>query len=232
MRTTARLGTYIGGPIVIESRARVEIHEYERGWLIDGHRPGDPPHVRSSAKIHRCTDEGRCQGSDCKGHYTAVKRYAQEVALTYGPVSGEGESGRRIMPERCPFCEIVAGVTKPNRLRHHANVIDPRLTGELAETVSFEPLNPVTEGHLLVVPHVHLTDATASPLVTAEVMHHAARIAAECAPCNIITSCGAEATQTVMHLHVHVVPRREDDGLALPWTGQREQLDALEADDD
>jgi hypothetical protein len=27
------------------------------------------------------------------GHYTAVKRYAQEVALTYGPVSGEGESG-------------------------------------------------------------------------------------------------------------------------------------------
>jgi hypothetical protein len=87
------LGTYIGGPIVIESRARVEIHEYERGWLIDGHRFGDPPHVRSSAKIYRCTDEGRCQGSDCKGHYTAVKRYAQEVALTYCPVSGEGESG-------------------------------------------------------------------------------------------------------------------------------------------
>jgi hypothetical protein len=85
MRTTARLGTYIGGPIVIESRARVEIHEYEHGWLIDGHRPGDLPHVRSSAKIYRCTDEGRCRGYDCKGHYTAVKRYAQVVALTYGP---------------------------------------------------------------------------------------------------------------------------------------------------
>jgi histidine triad (HIT) family protein len=45
-------------------------------------------------------------------------------------------------------------------------------------------------------------------------------MAAETGPCNIITSVGAEATQTVFHLHLHVVPRRFGDGLALPWTGQ------------
>lgn len=34
----------------------------------------------------------------------------------------------------------------------------------------------------------------------------------------IITSIGANATQTVRHTHLHVVPRRPGDGLALPWT--------------
>jgi histidine triad (HIT) family protein len=35
---------------------------------------------------------------------------------------------------------------------------------------------------------------------------------------NIITSMGEYATQTVFHLHVHIVPRRLNDGLHLPWT--------------
>ena len=37
---------------------------------------------------------------------------------------------------------------------------------------------------------------------------------------NLITSIGAAATQTVFHLHVHVVPRHEGDGLLLPWSNQ------------
>lgn len=36
----------------------------------------------------------------------------------------------------------------------------------------------------------------------------------------VITSIGADATQTVFHTHIHVVPRRPGDGLTLPWTGQ------------
>ncbi|MFI5774395.1 HIT domain-containing protein [Streptomyces sp. NPDC051658] len=35
---------------------------------------------------------------------------------------------------------------------------------------------------------------------------------------NHLTSCGPDATQTVFHLHGHLVPRAADDGLALPWT--------------
>jgi hypothetical protein len=38
---------------------------------------------------------------------------------------------------------------------------------------------------------------------------------------NLITSVGAAATQTVRHLHIHLIPRREGDALALPWTGQQ-----------
>lgn len=35
---------------------------------------------------------------------------------------------------------------------------------------------------------------------------------------NVIVNCGELASQTVPHDHVHIVPRREDDGLRLPWT--------------
>ncbi len=49
-------------------------------------------------------------------------------------------------------------------------------------------------------------------------MRHAAELAAEVGDCNVITSRGAAATQTVRHLHVHVVPRRQGDGILLPWT--------------
>lgn len=82
----------------------------------------------------------------------------------------------------------------------------------------FEPLGPVVPGHLLVVPRQHVTDARTDPAVTAKVFGVAALVAAEGGACNLITSAGPEATQTVFHLHVHVVPRRPDDGLRLPWS--------------
>ena len=37
----------------------------------------------------------------------------------------------------------------------------------------------------------------------------------------LITNIGPAATQSVWHLHVHVVPRTEGDGLLLPWSNQR-----------
>jgi histidine triad (HIT) family protein len=69
---------------------------------------------------------------------------------------------------------------------------------------------------LLVVPTEHVTDALDDPRVTAFTMGAAATVAK--GPCNFITSVGAEATQTVRHLHIHIVPRRQHDGLQLPWS--------------
>jgi histidine triad (HIT) family protein len=88
-----------------------------------------------------------------------------------------------------------------------------------AHAVSFPPLRPVTPGHLLVVPRVHVPDARADPDVTAHTMRLAAELAARRGQqCNLITSAGRWATQTVLHLHIHIVPRHQDDGLLLPWT--------------
>lgn len=107
----------------------------------------------------------------------------------------------------CVFCRIIDGLEPATIVR------------EWDDAIAIEPLNPVVDGHLLVIPLTHFQDATESPNIAAVAMRRAASIAE--APCNIITSAGSEATQTIWHLHIHVVPRRDGDGLALPWTGQK-----------
>lgn len=115
----------------------------------------------------------------------------------------------KVITGGCIFCAIVAREAT-------ADVVC-----RWDDAVAFRPLNPVTDGHTLVVPAAHVADYTENPDVTAAVMRRAAGLAPLIdRESNLITSCGPKATQTVFHLHVHIVPRRVDDGLALPWTGQ------------
>ncbi|MFJ3817807.1 HIT family protein [Streptomyces sp. NPDC090056] len=51
-------------------------------------------------------------------------------------------------------------------------------------------------------------------------MRRAAELMAELPAANLTTSKGTEATQSVFHLHVHVVPGQDGDNLPLPWTPQ------------
>lgn len=107
----------------------------------------------------------------------------------------------------CAFCRIATGIGA-------AEVVY-----EWPETIAIVPLNPVTDGHLLVLPRAHVTDALEDPIVTAVTMARAADAAdSNRGGSNLITSIGADATQTVFHLHIHVVPRRPGDGLLLPWS--------------
>ena len=112
------------------------------------------------------------------------------------------------MAETCPFCAIVA---------HEAPA---RFHAEYPHSIVIEPLNPVTAGHLLVISREHVPNFAWNPDVTAKVMCDAAFYARLFCDCNLITSRGLFATQTVFHLHVHLVPRWAGDGLALPWTDQ------------
>lgn len=115
------------------------------------------------------------------------------------------------MSEPCVFCKIVAGDAP-------ANIVEK--WGDTA--LAIVPLNPVVDGHVIVIPSRHVADAGEEPYVTGDVMACASWFAADrYESYNLITSAGAPATQTVFHLHVHVVPRRPGDGLALPWTGQQ-----------
>lgn len=116
--------------------------------------------------------------------------------------------------EDCVFCRIVAG-------QEPAKVV-----ARWEDVIAIVPLNPVTEGHVLVIPNAHVRDATEDPIITASVMARAAYLAKS--PCNIITSAGEEATQTVFHLHVHIVPRRKGDGLHLPWTPRQEEKASID----
>jgi histidine triad (HIT) family protein len=115
------------------------------------------------------------------------------------------------MPEQpCPFCEIVAG-------RAPATVVR-----EWDDVLAIVPLGPVVDGHVLVIPREHVTDFADDPVVSATTTYRAAELAAESSqPMNLITSRGKAATQSVFHLHLHLVPRAEGDGLALPWYSGR-----------
>jgi histidine triad (HIT) family protein len=108
----------------------------------------------------------------------------------------------------CPFCGRIE--------RGEFDYSDQRC-------VAFQPLNPVTPGHYLVVPRAHVASALDGMLHAERAMGFAVATARMMSleACNFITSAGAAATQTVFHLHIHVVPRREGDGLHLPWTGQQ-----------
>lgn len=81
------------------------------------------------------------------------------------------------------------------------------------------PLGPVVAGHLLVIPRTHVRDFADDPAITGATWQRTATLARdlELQAANGLTSMGPEATQTVFHLHVHLVPRVWGDGLALPW---------------
>lgn len=106
----------------------------------------------------------------------------------------------------CVFCQIVTGEAPATIVR------------EWPGALAFVPLAPVVEGHTLVIPKRHVPDFAAYADDSAEAMFAAAQLARDMGgPMNLITSKGREATQSVFHLHLHLVPRKADDGLALPW---------------
>lgn len=103
------------------------------------------------------------------------------------------------------------------------------------QVLVIRPLDPVAEGHVLVIdPRYHTSSAADDPSIAANLMYLAASyVRDEGIQANIITSIGPAATQTVKHTHVHVVPREANDDLPLPWTPQQMALErfrrALEA---
>lgn len=100
-----------------------------------------------------------------------------------------------------------------------------RITGVPITIYRTTPRYPVTPGHHLYFPLVHVASATTEPAVTAWTVQAAIEDARRSYDhFNIITSIGRAATQSVMHLHVHVVPRGpHEDRLCLPWDCRTDQ---------
>lgn len=130
----------------------------------------------------------------------------------------------------CPFCEIVARQEDDAREVFRTN-----------EVVAFFPPEPATLGHTLLIPRAHVRDIWGlDPDLAAElgrqtiVLAGAVKRAIRPEGLNVIQSNGAAATQTVMHLHIHVVPRWEGDGVGRIWPpethySEGEKDDAWEA---
>jgi histidine triad (HIT) family protein len=128
----------------------------------------------------------------------------------------------------CIFCKIVAGEIPSTRVHE-----DDR-------TVAFMDVNPGTRGHLLVVPKAHAADVHS---IDDEDLAAVARTARDVAGrirdrlgadgVNIIQNNGRAAWQTVLHYHVHVLPRYKGDPIELPWVpapGDEDEIKAAAAE--
>lgn len=103
--------------------------------------------------------------------------------------------------------------------------------------VAFMDLQPVTSGHVLVVPKLHVADLEVLQedigVQLFRIAHRLARAlrrtALRCDGVNLLIADGEPAGQDVFHVHLHVFPRFPGDGFQLEadWRlRSRSELDA------
>ena len=112
--------------------------------------------------------------------------------------------------EDCIFCKIV-------NYESPASVVFEDNT-----SMVIEPINPISKGHVLVLPKKHfvnmldIDDDTVSHLiVVSKNIAHTLLELNTAQAINLLHAAGEEAQQSVFHFHFHVVPRYENDGLDL-----------------
>jgi histidine triad (HIT) family protein len=112
----------------------------------------------------------------------------------------------------CIFCKIVAGEIPCFKLY------------EDDASLAFMDINPANEGHALIIPKEHAADvhgisdaAITSTVVTAKKIASAVHKTLEPGGINLVQCNGPAAAQSVMHFHMHVLPRAAGDELKLNW---------------
>jgi histidine triad (HIT) family protein len=112
----------------------------------------------------------------------------------------------------CVFCKIVAGAIPSFKLY------------EDEATLAFMDINPVHDGHCLVISKAHHPTVFETPTGTvAAVARAASKVASAVEKAvrpdglNLIQANGPGAAQSVPHFHIHILPRRMNDGLLINW---------------
>ena len=112
----------------------------------------------------------------------------------------------------CEFCQIVRGEKRAH------------IVADASDTLAFFPLKPACLGHTIVIPKTHVRDLwAAGSLLDTGLMQavirvgHAINTALRPDGLNLISSAGEAASQTVFHLHLHVVPRWAGDHFGSIW---------------
>ncbi len=112
----------------------------------------------------------------------------------------------------CIFCKIANGEIPSNTIYENSEfrvILDN---------------GPATKGHALVLPKAHYADLFEIP---EETVAGAAKVAKEvasnikeklgCDGLNLVQNNGPVAGQTVMHFHLHIIPRYQNDGQHILW---------------
>ena len=125
---------------------------------------------------------------------------------------------------QCIFCRIMA------------REIPATVVHEDEHVLAFMDLGQVNPGHVLVAVKSHaenlyeLNDAQAGAVLRAAArVARAIRDAFQPDGLSVYQANGAAAGQTVLHYHVHLVPRHDGDGMALSWPVKNPPREKLEA---
>ena len=106
----------------------------------------------------------------------------------------------------CLFCQVVAGDVEAERVL------------ETDQVVGFLDHRPVFKGHVLLVPRLHVVTLPDLPAELRDPFLESAQVVAAA----VVEALGAQGSfvamnntvsQSVAHLHLHVVPRTKGDGL-------------------
>lgn len=83
---------------------------------------------------------------------------------------------------------------------------------------------PSAKGHVIILPKQHMvnlfdiTETIASnALIIASKIAKAMKQSLGCSGVNLLQNNGEAAGQTVFHLHIHLIPRYENDSMNIPW---------------
>jgi histidine triad (HIT) family protein len=127
----------------------------------------------------------------------------------------------RVLP--CVFCEIIAGDAAADIVLRTNDV------------VAFLDRSPVFKGHVLVVPVPHVDTLASMPAEMVAPFFTAVQRIAAAMPHALdahgtFVAVNNVVSQSVPHLHAHVVPRRRKDGLRGFFWPRVKYVDALEAE--
>ena len=125
--------------------------------------------------------------------------------------------------DSCIFCKIANGE------------IPSKTIYEDQEFRVILDLGPATRGHALILPKEHYANLYELPEETAaKVMVLAKKMATRmtknlsCDGFNIVQNNGETAGQTVMHYHLHLIPRYQNDGQNILWKPTEVSQEELE----
>ena len=122
----------------------------------------------------------------------------------------------------CIFCAIAEDVIPATKVYEEDQIL------------AFMDINPANPGHLLVIPKRHYrnifdinTEMAGKIMQVGTQLARAIKTALNPDGLNLLQSSESAAFQTVFHFHLHLIPRWEDDSLALPWQPQQGDINQI-----
>ncbi|QNN21108.1 HIT family protein [Planctomycetales bacterium ZRK34] len=112
----------------------------------------------------------------------------------------------------CIFCKIIAGEIPCWKIYEDDHVL------------AYLDIGPLSEGHCLIIPKKHYvtidqmpTDEAAACMAVVPKLSKAVIAATGAAGWNVLQNNHQVAGQAVDHVHIHIIPRNDGDGLGFRW---------------